>query len=345
MNKQINTTNNDTEFSNFAMNIESTGKSKKIKKSKRSMSKFVNKTNNTNNTNKINLLNDTINNLSLSNDKKGIIYTRCSTVKQLNDNNTSLETQLAICLDYCSTNKISVIDIRKDIIPGHDINKLNLNDIPNNFTNINIIFADPSRLSRNVSDADTFLKNCAEKNIILHFARDNLTSNILHDRRNIIGLIHDAYTETQIMSKRIKTSIEVRKRKGSFIGNPQFGNKIVKLSNEMIPFSIRKSIEDNNEQQIIEIIKGLYYGTNELKFVEQLIKTLGSDSNYKLKWNDEKTINNIYYGNITMSSIVDCLNENNIFKRGKEWTIYSLQTVINNLNIKDNEINYEPKYK
>jgi hypothetical protein len=46
-----------------------------------------------------------------------------------------------------------------------------------------------------------------------------------------------------------------------------------------------------------------------------------------------------------MSSIVDCLNENNIFKRGKEWTIYSLQTVINNLNIKDNEINYEPKYK
>ena len=250
-----------------------------------------------------------------------------------------------MCLEYCSANGIFVIDIRKEIVPGHDINKLELFDILNNFSNVHIICADPSRMSRNVSDADNFLKKCNEKNIIVHFARDNLMSNILNDRRNIIGLIHDAYTETQIMSKRIQSSINLRKRKGSFIGNPSYGYKIQKISEPNNSFVIRKPIPDDNEQIVIQIIKELYYGIRHPNTTEQLIKHLGSDKKFKLKWLDNSPMNVIYYGNITSRMIANILNENRILKRDKLWTPNSVLTVINNLNMDKKEINYDPDYK
>ena len=296
---------------------------------------------------------DTTNSMSLANTiKRGIIYARCSSIKQIMDHNTSLETQVSICLEYCANNEIFVIEIFKNVVPGHEIEKMDIYNIPNNFSNVHIILADPSRLSRNVSDADMFLKKCDEKNIVIHFARDNLMSNILHDRRNIIGLIHDAYTETQIMSKRIKSSINLRKRKGSFIGNPEFGNKIIKTcdSNENEnenehkheQIQIRKKVLDENEQKIIQIIKDLYYGTKKTKVVETLIRKLGSDKKYKLLWKNGDPVKKIYYGNISTPYISVTLNENNILKRGKLWTPSSVLTVLNNLppSELENSINY-----
>jgi hypothetical protein len=170
-------------------------------------------------------------------------------------------------------------------------------------------------------------------------------SNILNDRRNIIGLIHDAYTETQIMSKRIQSSINLRKRKGSFIGNPSYGYKIQKISEPNNSIVIRKPIPDDNEQNITQIIKELYYGIRHPNTTEQLIKHLGSDKKFKLKWLDYSPMNVIYYGNITSRMIANILNENGIMKRGKQWTPDSVLTVINNLNIDDEEINYCPEYK
>lgn len=342
--KQKHSNNQLNDWETFAESVSATDTTAKAKaKAKKNLS-------NKSNTNKLDKLteqiNDSIENLSLLNSvKKGIIYARCSSIKQTLDSNTSLETQVALCLEYCSNNTIFIIDIYKEIVPGHDINKLNLYDIVNNFSNINIILADPSRMSRNVSDADTFLKKCDEKNITVHFARDNLMSNILNDRRNIIGLIHDAYTETKIMSKRIKSSINVRKRKGSFIGNPSFGYKIQKVANDNNSIVIRKPIPDDDEQLITQIIKELYYGISHPTTTEQLIKHLGSNKKFKLKWLDNTPMNVIYYGNITSPMIANILNENSIMKRGKDWTPESVLTVINNLNIDDKEIYYNPNYK
>jgi hypothetical protein len=146
------------------------------------------------------------------------------------------------------------------------------------------------------------------------------------------------------MSKRIKSSINLRKRKGSFVGNPSFGQKTEKIFKAENSVSIRKLINDDVEQKIIQIIRYLYYGTNNPEIIEFLIKDLGSDKKFKIKWLDGTKIKNIYFGNITSRMIANLLNDNNILKRGKEWTPNSVLSVINSLNIKENDINYDIKY-
>jgi len=292
------------------------------------------------------IINSSLDELTMSDSvKKGIIYARCSSIRQVNDNNMSLETQVSICLEYCVKNNIIVTEIKKDIIPGHDINKMSLNNIPDNFSNIHIIIADPSRLSRNVADADIYLKRCTDKKITIHFPRDNLISDVLNYRGKILGLVHDAYTETQIMSKRSKSSIQTRKKFGSYIGIAPFGYKVNKIATKGTLSFIRKIFKDDNEQKIIEIIKKLYYGTEKIKFLELLIKEISFNNKIKLNFADNTKIKKLYYGNISVNSIVDFLNENNILKRGKEWTYNSVLRIINNLNIDHKiDINYDPNY-
>jgi DNA invertase Pin-like site-specific DNA recombinase len=292
------------------------------------------------------IINSSLDELTMTDSvEKGIIYARCSSIRQTHENNMSLETQVSICLEYCVKNNIIVTEIKKDIVPGHDISKMSLNDIPDNFSNIHIIIADPSRLSRNVADADIFLKRCTDKKITIHFPRDNLISDVLNYRGKILGLVHDAYTETQIMSKRIKSSIQNRKKFGSYIGIAPFGYKINKIAGKGTISFIRKLFKDDSEQKIIEIIKKLYYGTEKIKSLELLIQKISLNNKIKLNFFDNTKIKKLYYGNISINSIVDFLNENNILKRGKEWTYNSVLRIINNLNIDHKiDINYDPNY-
>ena len=136
----------------------------------------------------------------------------------------------------------------------------------------------------------------------------------------------------------------MRKSKGSYIGNPSYGQKTEKQFKAEISLPIRKLVNDDYEQKIIQIIKDLYYGTNNTTIIELFIKELGSDKKFKIKWLDGTKIKNIYFGNISSRMIANLLNENNILKRNKKWTEHSVLSIINNLNIKTNEINYETNY-
>ena len=102
----------------------------------------------------------------IENRNKAIIYTRCSTKKQNEDNNMSLETQ--VCNDYCIRNNMIVGEVIREVVGGHNIMKQfkmkqSLITMLDSYTNMNIIIADPSRLSRNVSNADMFLHLCTFK--------------------------------------------------------------------------------------------------------------------------------------------------------------------------------------
>ena len=160
----------------------------------------------------------------IENRNKAIIYTRCSTKKQNEDNNMSLETQVCICNDYCIRNNMIVGEVIREVVGGHNIMKQfkmkqSLITMLDSYTNMNIIIADPSRLSRNVSNADMFLKECTKRNIILHFVRDNLTSNSYQDCKKILSIVYDATIESNVISKRITSSIKSRRLLGSHIGS------------------------------------------------------------------------------------------------------------------------------
>ena len=67
-----------------------------------------------------------VNNLSIT--KNCIIYTRCSTKQQNQDNLHSIASQIEICTHYANKCGFNIINVLSDIKPGHDITKLAIYD-------------------------------------------------------------------------------------------------------------------------------------------------------------------------------------------------------------------------
>jgi DNA invertase Pin-like site-specific DNA recombinase len=256
-----------------------------------------------------------------------IIYARCSTLRQERDNLQSLTTQAGLCLDYCIQNELNVVKIIKEIYNGHDMTKLQINSIPEEFSNINIIIADPSRMSRNVSDADIFINKCKQQNIKLHFVRDNLVTNSNSDYKKIIDLVCDASIESKTMSKRLKTAFDIRKKYGSHIGSAPYGYEIQSIIDPNINLKIRKLAKKQSEQDIIELVNRLYFGS-DLKDFYKIFRKVTNNNKFRLLDVSNNEFNAIYYGNIRESDIVDLLNENNIYKRDILWTTSSLTKLL-----------------
>ena len=259
-----------------------------------------------------------------------IIYVRCSTFAQTKDKSHSLETQIALCLDYCGKNNLDVIEIVRDIIPGHKMKKLSLFDIPDKMSNINIVIADPSRLSRNVSDAHNFMERCANSNINIHFARDNLITNSSLDCKKIIGCIYDAYMESKVLSKRLKTTIDMKKSLGSHIGYIPYGFESYYINDERSGMRIRKIRPNEKEQLVKDCINKLYYGSEANEFNKTFRKII-NDKKFKLTESDGSPFETIYYGNVKMIDIANFLNEHNVHNRDKPWTTHTIKNQLESI--------------
>ena len=262
-------------------------------------------------------------------DQKAIIYARCSTPMQNSDSNQSLQTQICMCIDYCNQNDLSRLDIRKDIHHGHNISKLKIYSILDNCSNCNIIIADPSRLSRDVSNTMDFITKCNKKNIKLHFVRDDLISDSNQDIKKIINLTYDAYIETQTLSKRLKTTFQTKKKYGSFLGRIPFGSESFYETDQTTMVKIRKVKPNEIEQNIISLINMMYFGINDIKEFYTIFFRLTNNLNYKLIDSNNKQFEQIFYRNFTMNTIVNFLNENNILSRNKKWNVNMLNSILN----------------
>jgi len=255
----------------------------------------------------------------ISKQSDAIIYCRCSTARQNQNNLQSIYTQVGTCIDYCNKNKFNVVDVLKDICEGHDMSKLKLNDIPDKYSNVNIIIADPSRMSRNITEANIFLTKCQDNNITIHFVRDDIVVDSYENYKKVVGLVCDAYAESKLMSKRLKTTFELKKKYGSYIGAPKFGYKIDSYIDNRIGIKMRKQVPDEEEQKVVEIINRLYFGS-EINDFHKIFREVTGNKKFILRDIDNNPFEAIYYGNLDYQDIADLLNENNITKRDYEWT-------------------------
>jgi DNA invertase Pin-like site-specific DNA recombinase len=280
-------------------------------------------------------------NINLQN-KRAIIYARCSSNRQTTDGKDSLSNQFGICMEYCNKQRLDIIDVIEDIYSGHDISCLTINKIfdSNENNGINIVICDPSRLSRNVSNAFQFLEKCRSHNIRLHFVRDNLTNDTNEECKKILGLVYDAYNETNVLKKRLKSTFAMKKRLGSYLGKPSYGFDIVTKNDNYSKIAIRSLVLNKDEQLVIDVIKKLYYGSTMVEFYT-IFRRLTKNNNFKLKDIRGNELDYIYYGNINTSDIKDLLNENDITYRGKEWTTRMIRSIINRFS-SDNSIMYDP---
>jgi DNA invertase Pin-like site-specific DNA recombinase len=255
-----------------------------------------------------------------------VIYNRVSTKNQALS--SSLDLQDEISKLYCNKNKYNIICSVNEICSAKIItNQKKLLDIIDNNCNINLIICDPTRISRNLTDFTQLLTLCEQKNIIIHFVSDNLITNNTNDIKIILSSVYTGELEIKTLSKRIKRSIEHRKRNKTYLSStPKYG---LQYEKQFINNKINKIVKKNYiEQLIITCINKLYWGS-DIKSINEILFTLTNVTHEIYDKNNENTIiDKIEYGNMTFVDIANFLNSNNIFRRTKLWSGNSISNLI-----------------
>ena len=263
----------------------------------------------------------------VDNTTKAIVYTRCSTKAQNTVDHYSLSTQNALAINYCKNNNLTIIDTVQEIVSGRNISKQKLYDLVNKYQNTNLIIADPSRMSRSVSDGHTFIELCNSRKITIHFTRDNIKSDTLQNRKTIMSMVYDAHIESSIIGKRIKSSIDIRRSLGSHIGQAPYGYKIAHVIDNKSGMKLRKLMQNPKEFDIIKLINYLYFGCDINDFYKLLYKITKNNS-FKILDCYDVEFNVIYYGNLRYEDIKIILKSNNIKYITREWNVLDIAKII-----------------
>ena len=289
-----------------------------------------------------------------------LIYSRCSTKQQNEDNLHSNASQEEICTHYANENGFKIIGKLSDVTLGHNITKLSINEILNNgyFKGIkinHIIIKDPSRLSREPAQGTQFAIDCKKLGIIIHSVSDNIDTDSNQGLKQFSNLFWDANIESQQVSKRVKTTLQAKKRNGSYIGRTPFGKQKIQ-SATLSGFPIKVLEENEQEQKVIQFIIMLYYG-EKLKKANTLLNLLINEQNQQNQQNEQNQMEiqmeiqmeaqlyyiknaytletslyttNILFGELTIGFIPQILNNFGILKKGNKWSKYAVSTVIEN---------------
>ena len=83
-------------------------------------------------------------------------------------------------------------------------------------------------MARNIVDGANFMKRCNDSNIIIHSVRDNSVSNTSIGKRKIIDSVMIANDESETVSKRVRTMLQIKKKHGSKFGRVPYGYKLQK---------------------------------------------------------------------------------------------------------------------
>jgi len=103
------------------------------------------------------------------------------------------------------------------------------------------------------------------------------------------------------------------------LGTPPYGYSKDRIN------GIIKFIKNDNETQVIEFARDLYFGCTMIDANKKMTIITGSP----IKSLFTKPCKKIEYGNFTLGMIADFFNENNIKNRNKNWTSRSISVIVN----------------
>jgi len=303
------------------------------------------------------------NTLQSNNENSAIIFVRSSTNLQ----EDSCATQIEKCKQYCDKNKLTTksADIYK--FDGYSAYKNSAYKIPileiiskSENRNKQLIFNDPSRLSRNVKFAFDILEHCEKQNIKLHSVREEQVFDVKDKKQKIELLvsIENAQQESQTISKRIIERNEIQRDNGGHFGKVPFGKEKYIEEVENIPSNIikirkiRDLPSDHNESRIIKLVKILRGNSDNIK-IKDFLNLFNGLHDYIVQYGSEeepfcnpKTGKSYTDSDLGLPSsyydIAGLLNDWGILNRGKKWSTTSIRNlaISNNLNKVQ-----EPKFK
>jgi DNA invertase Pin-like site-specific DNA recombinase len=271
----------------------------------------------------------------LNNNGNAIIYCRVSTQNQTFG--SSLETQMEAGTTYCTNKNFKIINIVNEVCSAKDMHKQEkLIELIKSNENINIIIHDPSRISRNIGDFAQLLHICESKKITLHFASDNLITNNSNDIKVVLASVYDSEIEIKTLSKRIKASIERRKRNKTYLPSvPKYGYVYEKkiISGTINDKSVNVVKKDEQEQKIINLVNKMYWG-DDIKPILLLLEELTGEKQEIINpINPNEQITRIKYGNMTFVDIANFFNAIELSRRNKLWTADAISSIINKKNL------------
>ena len=133
------------------------------------------------------------------------------------------------------------------------------------------------RLSRNIVKYLSWLEELNNRGVNIYSVSENISYR--ENKTEFIQTILDAQKESELISKRIKSSIERRIERGDeYIGRLPYGKKYYRNKNGVL-----KVVVDKYQQQIIKIIKKM----KSEKSTREIANYLNNNNifKYKKKWN------------------------------------------------------------
>ncbi len=238
----------------------------------------------------------------------------------------SIEQQRDACNNYCKTKHLKLLGEVTEIVSARFMkNQQKLNNLIKLVENCNLIFYEPTRLSRNPEDYHKLLKMCNDKNITLHSVNPNLVSDNNNDKRLIATGVVDGQFESDFISNRMKKSVSYRKSHGKYFPSiPKFGSSYLKISKNNL-----KVVNNQKETQIKNLINKLYYGGTTNHINNLLIDITGDNKIQILNpYNPDEVITHIKYGNMRIIDIARFLNSASILRRNKPWNAKSVSDLL-----------------
>ena len=261
-----------------------------------------------------------------------IIYTRISSKGQLLG--TSINSQQMLCNEYCKDMKFNVLNCISEVSSAKELKKQKLlNNIIDNNSNINLVIYEPTRLTRNLNDYNNLMILCKNKNIVIHFVQNNLISSNMNDIQTISNSISNGELEIKILSERVKRSIQYMKSQNIFKSSiAKYGYKYIRKINPQNGKNIKELVKNEKEQLIILLIKQLYWGESLKTIQNNMFKITGIKHEIYNTMDEDENMKRIEYGNMSMSTIADFLNENKINRKNKLWNSNSVSNILVKIN-------------
>lgn len=288
------------------------------------MKRFNNNTNNINskkqkiNNKRVNQIDFNINSKKQKlNNNNIIIYCRVSTKMQ------SIEAQEFSCKEYCKNNNYNIINIIHEIGSAYKNIKLPKleNIIQNNF-NITLLIYSIDRFSRNLNKCNELLTLIEKNNIILKSVKEDINLLTPIGRHNFRNHVSQAQFESELISERIKNTMNYKKQ-----NTPKYGYYIEnnKLNINKQEYAINNFIVNNYNKYL-----------SSKKFTEKLFNLLNILNKDKQDYVNVEFFNNdepIDYNKeikISAGILSDILNEYKIYNRDKQWKEYKIREMYNN---------------
>jgi DNA invertase Pin-like site-specific DNA recombinase len=261
-----------------------------------------------------------------------IIYTRISSKGQLLG--TSINSQQMLCNEYCKDMKFNVLNCISEVSSAKELKKQKLlNNIIDNNSNINLVIYEPTRLTRNLNDYNNLMIQCNKKNIVVHFVQNKLVSSNMNDLQTISNSISNGELEIKILSERVKRSIQYMKAQNIFKSSiAKYGFSYIRKINPKTGKNIRELVKNEKEQLIIMLIKQLYWGESIKTIQNNMFKITRIKHEIYNTMDEDENMKRIEYGNMSMYSIADFLNENKINRKNKLWNSNSVSNILVKIN-------------